>query len=293
MNRRLVSVFAFALLVATLTSFLVYRLVLLRLQAPGRAVPSNKLVVAAHDLQVGALIHDYDLTETPWSGPIPEHVAKTRQEAIGRGVIATIYENEPLLNHRLAPRAAGAGLAATIPVGMRAVALRVNDVVGLAGFVLPGMRVDVLIAGTAPGTNQSWTGTLCRTVLQNIEVLSTGTKIEQNVEGKPETAQVVNLLVTPDQAEVLNLASTETKVQLVLRNPLDTHEQTTHGTSVASLFGQPGRPTPEPVLFKLPAPQPVIVPHIVHDPPGVATIEVFSGTRKSEEVFEAPQEKSK
>jgi pilus assembly protein CpaB len=291
MNRRLVSVFAFALLVATLTSFLVYRLILLRLQAPGHAaLPATKLVVAAHDLQVGLLIHDYDLAEAPWSGPLPDHAAKTRQEAIGRGVIATIYQNEPILDHRLASKGAGGGLAATIPVGMRAVALRVNDVVGLAGFVLPGMRVDVLVAGT-PGGNQSATGTLCRTVLQNIEVLSSGTKIERNVEGKPETAQVVNLLVTPDQAEILNLASSETKVQLVLRNPLDTHEQTTHGTSVAGLFGQSIRPTPEPIMFRLPSPQPVIVPPVTHEP-GMTTVEVFSGTKRSEQVFETRQEKN-
>ena len=291
MNRRLVSVFAFALLVATLTSFLVYRLIVLRLQAPGHAaLPATKLVVAAHDLQVGVLIHDYDLADVPWGGPLPDGAAKAPKEAIGRGVIATIYQNEPILDRRLASKGAGGGLAATIPVGKRAVALRVNDVVGLAGFVLPGMRVDVLVAGT-PAGNQSSTGTLCRTVLQNIEVLSSGTKIERNAEGKPETAQVVNLLVTPDEAEVLNLASTETKVQLVLRNPLDTHEQPTHGTSVAGLFGQSIRPTPEPVIFKIPPPQPVIVPPVSHAP-GVATIEVFSGTKRSEQVFEVPQGKT-
>jgi pilus assembly protein CpaB len=152
--------------------------------------------------------------------------------------------------------------------------------------VLPGMRVDVLIAGNAPGTDQGWTGTLCRTVLQNIEVLSAGQKIEKNVEGKPESAQVVNLLVTPDQAEVLNLASSETKVQLVLRNPLDTKEQVTHGTSIAGLFGVSGRPITAPVVFR---PQPIAPP--VHREPAVSTIEVFSGVHKSEQVFEAPQER--
>ena len=289
MNRRLISVFAFALLVAALTSFLVYRLIILHVQAPSRSAPANKLVVAAHELQVGALIHDYDLTEIAWGGPIPEQAIKSRQEATGRGVIATIYQNEPILDRRLASKGAGAGMAATIPVGMRAVALRVNEVVGLAGFVLPGMHVDVLIAGNAPGADQSWTGTLCRTVLQNIEVLSAGQKIEKNVEGKPESAQVVNLLVTPDQAEILNLASTETKVQLVLRNPLDTQEETTHGTSIAGLFGQSGKPVA--VLFRPPAPRPA-VPPVRHDP-AVATIEVFSGIKKSEQVFELPQEKNK
>jgi pilus assembly protein CpaB len=287
MNRRLISVFAFALLVATLTSFLVYRLIILRVQAPSRSAPANRVVVAAHDLQVGTLIHDYDLTEVGWGGSTPGQAVKSRQEAVGRGVIATIYQNEPILERRLAPTGAGAGLASTIPVGMRAVALRVNEVVGLAGFVLPGMRVDVLIAGNAPGSDQGWTGTLCRTVLQNIEVLSAGQKIEKNVEGKPESVQVVNLLVTPDQAEVLNLASSETKVQLVLRNPLDTKEQATHGTSIAGLFGQSGRPIVAPVAYT-----PRAAPPPVHHDPPVATIEVFNGTHKTEQVFPAPQEKN-
>jgi pilus assembly protein CpaB len=288
MNRRLISVFAFALVVAGLTSFLVYRLIISHVQAPAAPVSSNKLVVAAHELQVGALIREFDLVQVPWGAPIPDQAIKLPADAIGRGVIATIYPNEPILDRRLAPKGAGAGLASTIPVGMRAVALRVNEVVGLAGFVLPGMRVDVLIAGNAPGSNESSTGTLCRTVLQNIEVLSAGQKIEKNVEGKPESAQVVNLLVTPDQAEILNLASAETKVQLVLRNPLDTKEQTTHGSSVASLFGQ-SRPVP--VVYRASAPRaPAAVP--VRHEPAVTTIEVFSGTKKSEQVFEVPQERN-
>lgn len=289
MNRRLISVFVFALVVAGITSFLVYRLIILHVQAPAASVPSNKLVVAAHDLQVGALIHDFDLTQVPWSAPIPDQAVKLPNQAVGRGVIATIYQGEPILDHRLAPKGAGAGLASTIPVGMRAVALRVNEVVGLAGFVLPGMRVDVLIAGTAPGADSNWMGTQCRTVLQNIEVLSAGQKIEKNVEGKPESAQVVNLLVTPDQAEVLNLASSETKVQLVLRNPLDTKEQATHGTSIASLFGESGKPVA--VLFRTPPPRPSVALPAHHDP-AVTTIEVFSGTKKTEQVFEVPQEKN-
>lgn len=287
MNRRLISVFAFALLVATLTSFLVYRLIILRVQAPSRAAPANKVVVAAHDLQVGALIHDYDLTEVGWGGSTPDQAVKSRQDAVGRGVIATIYQNEPILERRLAPTGAGAGMASTIPVGMRAVALRVNEVVGLAGFVLPGMHVDVLIAGTAPGGAQVWTGTLCRTVLQNIAVLSAGQKIEKNVEGKPESVQVVNLLVTPDQAEILNLASDEMKVQLVLRNPMDTKEEATHGTSIAGLFGQSGKPMVAPVSYM---PRAAAPPPVHHDLP--VTIEVFNGSHKTEQVFPAPQGKN-
>jgi pilus assembly protein CpaB len=288
MNRRLISVLFFALVVAGVTSYLLYRLILVRVQSQGHTVATNKIVVAKHDLQVGTLVRDTDLEETSWGGPIPEDAVKTLAEASGRGVVATIYQSEPILEHRLASKGAGAGLAATIPMGMRAVALRVNEVVGLAGFVVPGMRVDVLMAGNTPGQDQSRTGTQCKTILQNIAVLSAGQKLEKNAEGKPESAQVVNLLVSPDQADILNLASSETKVQLVLRNPLDTNAEATKGTSIAQLFGVP------------------IVPAVVHSsaPPRfmktvvevpvqrpTSTVEVFHGGKRSEETFDLPQGK--
>jgi pilus assembly protein CpaB len=263
----------------------VYRLILLRVQSPAHTVvTTNKLMVAARDLQVGELIKDYDLSEVPWPGSAPEHAIMKRQDAVNRGVIANIYKNEPILDTRLAPQGAGAGLAATIPVGMRAVALPVNEVVGLAGFVLPGVRVDVLIAGSPPGqSNQG--GMQCRTVLQNIEVLSAGQRIEKNVEGKPESAQVVNLLVTPDQAEVLNLASGETKVQLVLRNPLDTKEQPTPGTSLASLFGENVAVMSPVAAARLVTPRPAPSARRV---PESATVEVFNGSKRSEQKLPLP-----
>jgi pilus assembly protein CpaB len=284
MNRRLLAVFVFALAVAGLASFAVYRVLIsqVRTAPAAHAVATNKLIVAGRDLQVGALIHDSDLIETSWSGPVPEHALKTRQDALGRGVVETIYSGEPILEKRLATKGAGAGLASTIPVGMRAVALRVNEVVGLAGFVLPGMRVDVLISGNPPVPSAAQTGVLCRTVLQNIEVLSAGQKIEKNVEGKPESVQVVNLLVSPDQAEILSLASDQTRVQLVLRNPLDTNEHTTPGISLTSLFGQAvkadtNRPLPIPIKRAARAPQ-----------PDVTTIEVYSGSKRTEQRIEGP-----
>jgi pilus assembly protein CpaB len=213
---------------------------------------------------------------------------KTLADAAGRGVVATIYQNEPILAHRLATKGAGAGLAATIPMGLRAVALRVNEVVGLAGFVLPGMRVDVLMAGTTPSQEQSRTGTQCRTILQNIEVLSAGQKIEKNNDGKPELVQVVNLLVTPDQAEILNLASSETKVQLVLRNPLDTKSEATKGTSIAQLFGASIVPA---VAHSTPAPR--FMKTVVEVPVQRRTsmVEVFHGGKRTEETFDLPQGK--
>ncbi len=289
MNRRLISVLFFALIVASITSYLLYRLILVRMQTPGHAVAANKVVVAKHNLQVGSLVQDADLDDVSWGAPIPEDAAKTRQDIIGRGVVANIFQNEPILEGRLAPRGAGAGLAATIPMGMRAVALRVNEVVGLAGFVVPGMRVDVLMAGNAPMVEQARGGTLCRTILQNIQVLSAGQKMDKTADGKPETAQVVNLLVTPDQAETLNLASSEMKVQLVLRNPLDTQAETTQGTSIAKLFGAPVNLPAQPAPAFRPQAhprEPKFVP-AAHERE-VTRVEVFQGVKKTEETFDLP-----
>ncbi len=278
MNRRFIPVLLFALVVSAAASFLVYHLVLTHVQAAGsKPVPKQKLLVASHNLEVGALIQQSDLKWMQSADSIPEGAINDMQQATGRGVISTIYEGEPIASARLAAKGAGAGLAAMIPVGERAVALKVDQVVGLAGFVVPGMRVDVIIAGnasSAPGAE----GVLSRTVLQNIEVLSAGQKIEKSTDGKPEEAQVVNLLVTPDQAEILSLASNETKVQLVLRNPLDTQEEPTHGTSVAALFGVTPPPPVRPVAIaapKRPAP-------VAHAPEG-PTVEVFNGTKRSEQ----------
>ncbi len=300
MNRRLISVLMFALVVASVTSYVLYRLILVRVQSQGqgRTVATNRLVVAKHDIQVGSLIQDSDLDEVAWGAPIPDGALRTRQEVVGRGAIANVYQNEPFLQGRLAPKGAGAGLASTIPVGMRAVALRVNEVVGLAGFVVPGMRVDVLMAGNAPSAEQSRFGTLCRTILQNIEVLSAGQKLDKTNDGKPESAQVVNLLVTPAQAEILNLAMSETKVQLVLRNPLDNDSQTPPGTSIAGLFGVPGHAPTGMIGKEQHFPPPASAPSAqqpvptqqapIAKPHPVAYVEVFRGVKKSEETFDLP-----
>lgn len=286
MNQRLLTVLAFALVIAGITSFGLYQLILSHVQPAQveKPVGTTKIVAATHNLEVGSLLRDTDLHEVLMSGPVPETAVHSASEIIGRGVIAAIYRDEPILSTRLAPKGAGAGLAAMIPVGMRAVALPVNEVVGLAGFVSPGMRVDVLISGVGSLGGGS-VGTICRTILQNIEVLSAGQKVERNIEGKPESAQVVNLLVTPSQAETVNLASANTKVQLVLRNPLDTKDSSTSGTTLTKLMGNTEPPAPRPVVAYA-SPE----PHLIEQPlkqPDMDTIEVFSGTQRSEQRFEA------
>ena len=163
------------------------------------------------------------------------------KDIIGRGVITAIFAKEPIIESRLAPKGAGGGMAAMIPPGMRAVAVRVNEVVGVAGFVVPGTHVDILISGNTPGGNQSL-GTLTQTLLQNIEVLSAGQDFKKDAEGKPIMVQVVNMLVTPTQAEQLSLAASQTSIQLVLRNPLDHEIAKTPGTALQHLFANSGAP---------------------------------------------------
>src|SRR5580700_7887350 len=172
MNQRFISVLVFAFVVAGCASLLLYRLTVNHSSA--QAAPNTtKALVAARNLELGVIIKDSDLKDAPWAGALPVNAVLKREDIIGRGVTTTIYEGEPLVENRLAPKGAGGGLAAMIPSGMRAVAVRVNDVVGVAGFVVPGMRVDVLISGNPPNNNVSQ-GSLTRTLLQNIEVLSAG-----------------------------------------------------------------------------------------------------------------------
>ena len=284
MRSRVTAILVIALLVSGGATYLVYRVLATRSQAA--ATPSTVVVSAAHEFQVGMVIKDGDVKLTPWAGTVPKGVALKKETVVGRGVIATIFEGEAVMENRLAAPGGGGGFAATIPDGMRAVAVKVNDIVGVAGFVVPGTRVDVLISGVPPGP-QAPNGAKVRTLLQNIEVLSAGQNYQKDAEGKPVVVPVVNLLVNPEQAEVLSLASNETKIQLVLRNPLDSKTATPPGVALATLFGDPApAPVARPVVAapKRVAPVPVVKPEAPHAPPPatVYLIEVINGPKVSE-----------
>ena len=183
--------------------------------AASAKVSANRVLVAAHNLENGALIKDGDVKLADWGGPMPVGVLSKPEDVIERGVVGPIYEGRTRWSRaRIAAKGAGAGMAATIPTGMRAVAVRVNDIVGVAGFVTPGTHVDILIAGNPPGNSQQ-VGTLTKTLLQNVEVLSAGQNIQKDAEGKPVSVGVVNMLVTPERAEILSLASNETRIKLI------------------------------------------------------------------------------
>jgi pilus assembly protein CpaB len=284
MRARVTAILLLALLVSGAATFVVYRLVINR-PAAQATVATTEVVMAARQLDVGTLVKDADLKTGPWVGPMPAGLATKKETLIGRGVIAPIYMGEAVMENRLAAHGAGGGLAATIPPGMRAVAVRVNDIVGVAGFVVPGMRVDVLISGVPPGPQVH--GPKVRTLLQNIEVLSAGQNYQKDVEGKPVVVQVVNLLVNPEQAEVLSLASNETRIQLVLRNPLDTQTAKPPGTAVAALYADAKaqgstavrRRAVMPVVTKPELPAVVVVPLAPYH------IEIFNGPQRSEAKF--------
>jgi len=285
MNRRLLIILLIAFVIAAFSTFIVVRLVGTRLAAAGRPQSSTRLVAAAKDIPLGTVLAPADLTSISVVGTAPQGAITDPKNAIGRGVISPIYTGEPILDSRLAPPGSGGGLAATIPEGMRACAVKVDDVVGVAGFVLPGMRVDVLISGVPPGTGSNQ-NTESHTILQNIEVLSAGTDIQKDAEGKPKQVQVVNLLVSPQQAQDLSLAASQMHIQLVLRNPLDTKVTQVPETEMSTLFS---------------GPKPAVVATKSHGeghvkkaaPPQPFTIQVINGPKTTEQKFATPEGQQK
>ena len=242
MNRRVATILVIAFVIAGATAFVVARM-LGGIKSAARPVLTTSLVAANTDIKLGSVLTSSNLTTIQIAGTPPKGAILKPEDAVNRGVVADIYQGEPILESRLAPVGAGGGLAATIPQGMRACAVKVDDVVGVAGFVTPGMRVDVLISGVPPGAQAQTAieGLQSRTILQNIQVLSAGTEIQKDPEGKAKPVQVVNLLVTPEQAETLSLASNQqVRIQLVLRNPLDTKTDRVPGTAMTNLFLNPG-----------------------------------------------------
>jgi len=284
MNRRFLSVLMFAFVVAGGASVVLYKLVIGRMSTNAPAATSS-ILVATKDLALGTVIADADLHVAAWSGPIPEGAIVKLADVVGRGVAAPIYANEPITESRLGAKGAGGGLAATIPPGMRAVAIRVNEIVGVAGFAVAGTHVDVLVSGNSRDAAGVAGGNATQTLLQNISVLSAGQDFKKDTEGKPVTVQVVNLLVTPQQAEMLSLASSQMTLQLVLRNPLDTAVTAIPGITLASIFSGQAPPVARslPVSRSLAIkPSPSAVVAVAAPPPEVQRMEIIAGSKRTE-----------
>lgn len=210
-----------ALLLSGGVTYLAYRVLQARLQP---AQVTSKVVVAAKNLSLGYRItkDDIKLVEWPKSTPLEGSFDKI-ELVVDRGTIAAVQMNEPILEYKLAPKEAGAGLMTVIPEGMRALSIQVNSVIGVSGFVLPGSRVDLILTAVPPDGVQGAKGEEMgsKIILENLEVLAAGQNVQRDVDGKPQTVQDVTLLVTPDQAQRVALATGDGRIQLALRNPLD------------------------------------------------------------------------
>ena len=291
MDRRVVTVLGMSLLFALLVSMIFYQVAAKAKSGSGRQNSETKsLVVAVKPLPVGVLIRPSDVrADKAPADQFPKGGFSNVEEVIGRPVISNILVEEPIIEGRLAERGSGLGLSPMIPPGMRAVSVKVNEVVGVAGFVLPGVRVDVLVTGSPPERR----GPMITTVLENIQVLSAGQNIQPDSRGQPANVPVVTLLVTPDQAEILTLAGNEGRIQLVLRNSGDQKIERPPGREIGELYGVARSRTSVEVPAgpkKAPEPRPQPTPAVepAHDaapvaPPPPDEIVVFRGTQKTVE----------
>ena len=241
------------------------------------SLPTKPVVVAAADLDIGAEIRREDVRVVEWpETALPAGSISNPQEVIGRGIIMPMIQNEPFLPLKLSPKDGGGGLPPAIPPGLRAVSVKVNEVIGVAGYVLPGTRVDV-VATVSP--TQQPTDMTSKVILTNVAVLAAGTKIERDTDrNKPISVTVVTLLVDPTESEKLTLAANEGKIQLALRNPLDKESPVTKGIKPAVLVGMPSTTPRSVTRVGTVAKQTPVAP------PVEPTVEIIRGDKRAHEV---------
>jgi pilus assembly protein CpaB len=276
MNRtRLVMIAVLALALGLFAAVYVYKNV--QSKSGAGSEPGIDVIVAADDLQVGAKVSERDIKIIKIPGSdLPAGAPRKKSEVLNHGVILPITKGDFILTTKLAGENAGAGLPSLIPPGMRAVSVRVNEVVSVAGFVTPGTRVDVLLTGAPGGAEQETT-----TVLQNVAVLASGHTLERTSTGEAQNTAVITLLVTPDDAQRLTLASSEGHIQLALRNPLDTKAADVPASNARGLYkGLPAPPTAQPVAHHF-APKKIDTPP--PQPTGVS-VEVYQGNKPEQKI---------
>jgi pilus assembly protein CpaB len=236
-------------------------------------------------MAIGTELTEQDVKLLAWpAGNVVPGAINDKKNAVSRGLLTAVLENEPITVDKLASMGAS-GLPPAIPPGMRAMSVKVNDVIGVAGFVVPNTRVDVVV------TIRRQSDSMTRTAASNVQVLAAGTRQDQ---GRPESdaktanaATVVTLLVSPMDAERIALAQAEGEIMLMLRNPLDTLTTATTGISTGTLLGAAETPTP---IVKAPAPRRPPAPPAAQTPadpqePPKRTVESFRGMKRSEDVI--------
>ena len=282
-SKRTAVVVGIAVLLAAVATLGMYRIVS-QMPASAAEMETVNVVVAQHPLNLGTRLTKDHVKVVQW--PAGAQVAGTFEkveDVVDRGVISAVEQNEPLTNNKLAALEAGAGLPPSIPPGMRAISVKVNEVVGVAGFVVPGTRVDVMVTLSKARSDAD---SLTRVVISNVQVLTAGTRYDQEKakEGTPIPSTVVTLLVTPEDGERVALAASEGQIMLALRNPLDTETTATSGVRTAGLFGAPA-PVVKDKPVRASGPAKPVQPVVVESPkPSAYTVEAIRGAKRTEEI---------
>jgi pilus assembly protein CpaB len=283
MNRRFVLALGISATMALLVSAVFYQIAVRGRSGPSEPAGTREVVVATRDLDIGATVEPADLRLEQWpANRVPEDGFSELDQVVQGVPVARILAGEPVMRRRLAPPGSGVGLSPKVPVGMRAISVRVDDVTGLAGFVLPEAQVDVLVTGTPLSSPES--GRMTRTILSKVRVISAGENLEPDATGKPQRVAVVTLLVSPEQAELLTLAASQGRLQLVLRNMRDEQVVETRGVRERQMFAMDwepsrdqGAPRPQPAATLALPPAP--------PPPPPIQVEVIRGTARTVEQF--------
>lgn len=245
----------------------------------------TQVLVATRDLDLGQAVTPVMLQAIAWpSGNVPAGAFTDVKQLEGRVVRNTIFQGEPVLEPKLAPVGTKAGLDSIIKPGHRAITVKVNEVIGVAGFLAPGSFVDLLV-----NIRDDRDNAISRVVLERIMVLAVAQEARRPDETRPRVVNAVTLEVTPEQAEKIDLARNVGTLSLMLRNQVDVEDSTsTAGIRREDLFGD-ARPVPAPAPAAAPvrraAPRPAAAPAAAPPAPPSTTVEVIRGTQKSSASF--------
>lgn len=293
-NKRFFVVLAGALLFGLLAAVSVSRYLS---SAQAYSKNFNRVAVAKVAIPLGTKIIPEQVTVVQFPREsTPDGAFESPEKLTGRVAVTNIAAREPITEARLAPAGTAGGLSAVIPEGYRAMTVKVDDVVGISGFIMPGTLVDVVVV-IDPGDRGSQ-DPISKIVLQNIKVLANGQNIDKpESEREPNSVKAVTLQVTPEQAEKLALAATEGKLQLVMRNSIDQGDEQTTGIDKRTLLGgEHATPAPEPGSLKSeqPAqPKPVVRRVRAHSEPNPApSTQAPPAPRTSVEMIEGAKKRS-
>jgi pilus assembly protein CpaB len=260
-SRRLLIALLLALLLSGAVTYIVSRKISTHVAAHPN---TQRYVAAARALQAGEVLQPEDLVLVDWPASLALPKPFTRiAELAGRAVIYPVAASQPILENYLAAPGSGMGLTTKIPEGMRATSVKSDEIVGVAGFLFPGSHVDVLVTLRSDGLPTPAT----QIVLQDVEVLTVGQKLQPDPQGKPDTVSVVTLLLTPEDSQKLVLASSQGSIQFVLRNGADHTRIDAMPVQIAQLAGSRAPAIPAAVAPRryLPAKQSDVVETILGD----------------------------